>query len=208
VGVRVAKGLAQATVAVISGVVDAIGAVIDRITDRFGPDDGTTPENATLRISRTDTQHSDEPVAEHPTLALTVDDPTETDSSEQQSESLEPQSGIDDVDQGSTGNAESGELAGGETVEYETTEPEDETKKAAGTEDGIETQKDTAGSKEEADMNEEDLDVVKDVTKGSEEESEVTEPKASTTTQTTDRNTTATDSADPSGDTASGGHNE
>jgi hypothetical protein len=46
------------------------------------------------------------------------------------------------------------------------------------------------------------------VTKGSEEESEVTEPKASTTTQTTDRNTTATDSADPSGDTASEGHNE
>ena len=51
--VRVVRGLAQVSVAVITGIVDAIGAVIDRITDRFGPDDGTTPENETLRVLRT-----------------------------------------------------------------------------------------------------------------------------------------------------------
>jgi polysaccharide biosynthesis protein PslG len=63
-GVRVVSGLAQVSVAVIAGIVDTVEAVVGQITEQFGPDDGTTPENETLRVLRTDTQLSDEPSAE------------------------------------------------------------------------------------------------------------------------------------------------
>ena len=88
-GVRIVRGLARATVAVITGLVEAIGAVIDRITDRFGPDDGTTPENETLRVLRTDTQLSDEPSADIASFALTTGDLAETDGSEPRTESTD-----------------------------------------------------------------------------------------------------------------------
>ena len=167
--VRVVRGLAQVSVAVITGIVDAVGAVIDGITDRFGPDDGTTPENETLRVLRTDTQLSDEPPADIAPFALTTGDLTETDGSEPQTEFTDAEDGTQGLDDKSTETTESDETTEGPGAEDETTGTEDETTDTTGSKD------DTTGSKDE--------------TTGSEDDAELTESNTSTTTQGDTKNT-------------------
>ena len=167
--VRVVRGLAQVSVAVITGIVDAVGAVIDGITDRFGPDDGTTPENETLRVLRTDTQLSDEPSADIAPFALTTGDLTETDGSEPQTEPTDAEDGTQGLDDQSTETTESDETTEGSGAEDETTGTEDETTDTTGSED------DTTGSKDE--------------TTGSEDDAKLTESNTSTTTQGDTKNT-------------------
>ena len=133
--VRVVRGLAQVSVAAITGIVDAIGAVIDRITDLFGPDEGTTPENETLRVLRTDTQLSDEPSADIASFALTTGNLPETDGSEPQTESTDAEDESLGLDDQSTETTESDETTEGPGAEDETTGTEDETTDTTGSED-------------------------------------------------------------------------
>ena len=163
---RVVSGLAQASVAVISGIVDTVGAVIDRI----GPDDGTTPEDGTLRLLRTDTQLSDEPSADNASFALTAGDSTETDDDVPQAEFTDAEIETQGLDDESTETIESDETTEASGTEDESTGTEDETTETTGSQD------ETTGSEDEA-------------------EDEVTESNTSTTTQD---DTTTTEPADPS----------